>query len=148
MAYAYQVRFRCTPDNGAEEIFSLSAFTPTGGPVATMPSYEIEKVTRANPDRVINERRFGFRPTVRMKFDFPNLADEDTLVKIVNYTMRDDAHVFLSLDGGATEREVVLDSAYDRAPLGGKVLAGVETSLAFRAVGLAPEIPALGSGTW
>jgi len=143
--FSYQMRFRAVPDVGAPVIYDLTTLNPTQGPVSSLISYSPEKVSRPTPARRILEKRFGWRPNAALKFELSDLSEEQKLAEIATFLMRDDAHVYLSTDGGVNEREVVLDSDYVRDPLGGKTIAGVSVDLALRAVDLAPNVPAMNS---
>src|SRR5947207_2743925 len=125
MGYAYSPRFRLSYDSGPDVIYDLTTMTDAKGPVSIKVQYEQEKTSRQTPNRRTIERHFGWRPVCAMIFDLATMTDEAWIADVASAANRDDADLYLSLDGGVTERQVTLESNYSRFPLGDKAPAGV-----------------------
>lgn len=142
MGYAYSARFRVVPPDGPEVTYTFTGFEPAGLPTFVEPQYAAEKMSRPTPGRKILERHFGFRPQVRFRFELIDVEDEAALAALVSSANKDGFQIYLSLDAGTTEREVLMDSAYPRLPLAGKT-AGWETEIAWIATDLIESVPSI-----
>lgn len=140
----YYAVIRTAPDNGPDESFDLVALFPDSmGPVVVTPGYDEIQDRRETISHRVNVQPRGYRPTCRLKFQIHDMArDHGTLATILSRLMDREWRVYLSLDGGKGEREVVL--AKNKGP---KVLTkqgvGAEFVLDLDAVDTVLELPNL-----
>jgi hypothetical protein len=149
IAYAWDVRVRLDPVNGDDTSLNLSTLlTDAGGPNSVELDYRPDIVQR----ETVNHRRFpyvrGYRLFVALHMEIVAMADQATLAQISNALVDREQDVYLSLDGGATERRVSFVSRQGPIPLGGFTHVGARYVLAVQAVDLIQEEPAIGSGSW
>lgn len=143
--YRWYPRVRIVPANGNEQQLDLSALmTDAGGPVLINVDYPQDRQDRIDVDRRADQTSFGFRPRVRMTFDINAMADHEHLAKIVQALHRTmDRQVFLSLDGGITEREMQMSRTPAPRPFNRKTIAGARYELELEAKDLLEEYPAM-----
>lgn len=147
MAHTYSWRLRTVPLDGPETTVTLPSYG-AGGILKSMPRYEREAIEWTTPNRTARQFVFGVRPMVTLSVELLDTATDDpTFVTAFNSAIDNASQLFLSGDGGTTEREVQLISNHSRDPLDGKTV-GVVFSWEFRAVDLIQSIPNLGSGVW
>ncbi len=145
---------RCVPDNGAEETIDLRAvLTDLGGPMKTDAKYSALQERRETINRRIVPAPFGFRAEIILTLDILTMADAANWTKIVNRCMSPDWTVYLSMDGGVTERQVFLSRMDGPDPLGGKTHVGGRFLLGLTTAEVFPEMPNFGGigfglGNW
>ncbi|HLC28921.1 MAG TPA: hypothetical protein VJL07_05700 [Dehalococcoidia bacterium] len=146
MGYAWRPVIRIVPQDGAPRGFDLkTALTDAGGPNRVKLSYPFVASQREDANRRLAPTAFGYRPEVELTMDLVTLADQYAIAEILDALRdRDRARVTLSLDGGYTERDVVLDGS-PKGPdgLGGKTVGGASFGLKLRAVDLIASPPAM-----
>jgi len=142
--YAYTWRFRVVYEDGPTDgtLYDLTGLASTPGPISTRLEYIPEKTQRMTPGKKLIERRFGVRIGVTLKFELSVMADEASLVAVFNALNDDTATVYLSLNGGTTERAVVLDS-YGWEPLGDKAPVGVAIEMKVKTVDVVDVVPSI-----
>lgn len=141
----FQPVFRIVPGDGPERLYELRGLEFEAPGIRA--GFELEKVSRTTPNRTLRERRFGWRPVVELRFDIVALAEEGDLIDLVTDAMQDDSHVYLSLDNLLHEREVVLDTGYDRSGFAGKQV-GLTSTLTWRAVEVIDTLPPAAERIW
>jgi len=103
--YAWHPVIRCVPDNGVEETIDLrTVLTDLHGPMKTDAKYSAIQERRETINRRIVPAPFGFRAEIILTLDILTMADAANWTKIVNRCMSPDWAVYLSMDGGVTER--------------------------------------------
>ena len=147
--YDHHHFIRLRPSDGAaSEIDLREALTDAGGPVRTTLRYDYEADDWEDVNRSRRQRKYGFRADVRLEFDVVDMADHRTLAKIASAAMADGMTIDLSLNGGATYREVLVTRAPSPRPFRGKTFAGAKFRIDFEAVELLDELPTLDAGGW
>jgi len=143
--FRWDVYFRITPDNGPVQTIHLdeNVLTDARGPVGTIPSYRLEEETEADVLREIRQVPFGWRAGVSLAFELRSMTDQAQLAAIINALTKPGRKVELSLDGGATYREVVMEGGFSPQQLGGKWTAGVRYELALTCKELLEETPSI-----
>ena len=147
--YKWDVRVRIDPVNGDDVSLNLmTLLTDVLGPAFVQLAYVPDIVQRETVNQ--NQDHFirGFRPTVTLLFDVTQMNDQATLAQILNALAAPDCDVFLSLDGGTTERRVTLTKNIGPVALGGYTHTGARYSISVEAVDLIQTLPDIGSGTW
>lgn len=148
-AYSWDVQVRLDPVNGDDETLDLmTAMSDASGPVSAIPSYPPSIARRETVSHGRDHYIRGFRPTVVLTFDVVTMGDQVNLQTVDNALGDQNVDVYLSLDGGATERKVVLIDSTGPTPLGGKTHVGARYVLTVEAANLIDKKPAIGSGTW
>lgn len=151
MSYQWQPLVRITPDNGAVETIDLrTGMTYLGRPVKCAPKWTPATEMREDVNRSARVRVDGVRIDVEFDFDIggTSMADHEVLSRIVNTLLAQSALVELSLDNGATYREVVLLKYTGPDPFRGKTIAGARFQLDLRCVDLVDEVAPIRSGSW
>lgn len=149
MGYSWDVQVRMVPLDGAEETLDLmSVMSDASGPNRVRLRYEPEIEEDENLNYRLVQTRFGYRVEVELFFDIVTMADHENLTTIANRLMDPRWTVYLSLDGGTTERVVLMDRAPSPAPLRGKTTAGARYSLGLQCRDLIDELVPIGSGSW
>jgi len=143
--YLFAVRFRITPDNGVQKTIVLDATTLQDGrgPVGVVPSYELEAETESDVVREMRQVSFGWRQRVALAFDIRVMTDQANLAELVNALVNPGKTVELSLDGGTTYREVLLEGGFGPQQFSGKWTAGAHYEMALVVKELLPEVPAI-----
>jgi len=152
--YAWHPVIRCVPDNGAEETIDLrTVLTDLHGPMKTDAKYAAIQERRETINRRIVPAPFGFRAEIILTLDILTMADAAHWTKIVNRCMSTNWAVYLSMDGGITERQVFLSRMDGPDPLGGKTHVGGRFLLGLTTVEAFAEMPEFGGigfglGNW
>ena len=126
----------------------MSVMTDASGPTRVVLRYTQEVDEEENLNFRIVQTRFGFRPEVDLFFDIVTMADQENLTKIANRLMSPLWTVFLSLDGGTTERVVLMDRPPSPEPLRGKTNVGARYRLGLKARDLITDLVPIASGSW
>lgn len=143
--YKYDVVFRVSAKNGGDAFYWLSdRLTDVGGPLKVAVSYPESKVVREDINRTLRPVVYGVRPEVEITCLILTMSDQLFLSEIEDALLRpSDFSVFISLDGGCVEREVVIDKVSTAEPLQGKTVLGATFKLSLTCVDLIPSRPAL-----
>lgn len=153
MGYAWTPKVRTTPLNGIAETIDLtSAGFLISGDVTTVNvqndlDYEPVQDREETINRDARVTPFGFRPMVKQAFDVKDQSHLRALMKIINRLLDPGWTVELSLDNGATYREVVLSKLNGPTPWRGKTIAGARWEWTLTAVRLIPDLRYHESGT-
>ena len=143
--YRWDPVFRVAPINGAETIYWLSdRLTDVGGHTRIGLRYPESMNVREDINRSLRPVVYGIRPEVEISCVILSMADHLFLAEIESALLQPHSHhVYLSLDGGVVEREVVLASVSNAEPLRGKTILGATFSLRVRCVDLIGRKPAM-----
>jgi len=150
MGYRWQPRIRVRPQNGVTYTVDLTtlSYVKTPAQVAVSPEAELDQ--RKDVDRVRSILFRGWHHAIRLEFIIGDtMADHATLVGILNALARpEDYDVDLSLDAGATWRQVILHGYSGLEPLGGKTHVGAQVRLDLDTKNPDSELVPVGTGTW
>lgn len=137
MGYRWHPVVRLVPAYGDARTIDLTqAFTDASGPVETEAGHREEIRRRTDVNRRSRPQIYGFRPFANFSFDILTMEDHASLVDIVGCLSEQDAKVYLSLDGGITEREVALRRYRGPRAIAGKQFVGGTYQLQIEAVDL------------
>jgi hypothetical protein len=141
--YVWDPVFRVVPANGIEEVYWLSdRLTDCGGSARIGIAWPEDQELRVDINRDLRAVVNGVRPEVTIDCTILSMDDQAFLAKIVSRLIRPrDFAVYLSLDGGCVERQVVLSKSMSIAPLAGKTVIGAAFSLPLRAKSLIDYYP-------
>lgn len=144
MAHTYSPRFRVTPMAGPAATTVLSTMSWN---IKAQPMYEPIANQHEIIDRSMEQTRYGYRCRVALDFEFETPStDETSLASILTSAEDDNQMIELSLDGGTTYREVLLEEFNQEA------LDGKNIGIAVQSVWVCKDIlttkPAVGSGSW
>lgn len=143
--YKRDVVIRIVPRNGSETVYWLEdRLTDAGGHTRCQVRYPETMIMREDINRNLRPVVFGIRPEVEIEAQILSMADQLCLAEIEDALLRPNAYnVYLSLDGGVVEREVVLGSGSFPDPLRGKTYIGAKFSLAMRCKSLITRKPVM-----
>lgn len=143
--YLWDPVVRITPKNGADIVYWFSdQLTDFGGHTRISVRYPEVKRDREDINRTLRPVMFGIRPEVDIECAIMTLADQAFLSNIESALLSPaDYDVYLSLDGGVTERAVVLNRMSQPAPIGGKTVVGAYFTLQVRCKDLISQKPAM-----
>jgi hypothetical protein len=130
--YKRDIVMRIVPENGAESVhWFTDRLTDLGAHVSCTPGYPIEARTRRDLNRVLRRRVYARRATAQIDVLIATMADQWFLQEIEEALDGKGYSVFLSLDGGVVEREVIRngDTGLAPNPLKGKTVVGATFSL-------------------
>jgi hypothetical protein len=132
---------RIVPDNGSEVFTDLQ--TVLGDDIVRVPltEYTPEIGRNTTRDRDSVPDMFGFRSRVALEFLLASVEAQSYVTELVDALLRADTSVYLSLDGGFTERRVALSDFRGPEPFRGKTVAGQLSRVEMTALDLLPEIP-------
>lgn len=141
--YRWDPVFRIVPRNGGETVYWLSdQLTDVGGHTKITLRYVEQMDVREDINRSLRPTVYGLRPEVEIECLITTMDDHIFLSEIESALLLPQHYnVFLSLDGGAVEREVVLGSVANPDPIRGKTIMGATFRLAVRCVDLIPRRP-------
>lgn len=150
MGYEWIHRIRAVPLNGSARTYQLNQiFSDASGPTKTDVRYDVVKDSRYNVDRWADPLIHGWRVRVILTLEIVTMEEEHWLAEILNrLSDREEWTIYLSLNGGTTEREIVLRDFKGPTPLGGKTHAGAQFVLDVECVELITEKPDLMDGNW
>jgi len=143
--YKWDPVFRVVPVNGAETVYWLAdRLTDCGGHNRIRLRYVESQNIREDLNRSLRPVVFGLRPEVEIECQIFSMADQAFLSEIESALLQPrDYAVYLSLDGGVVERQVVLSSVSNPEPLAGKTIVGAVFRLGLRCVDLIATKPAM-----
>ena len=148
MGYARYAHLRMVPLNGAEEtVDMMTAFSDAGGPTQIDETFALDNERSADINRRMRSRAFGYRWNVQMRFVIANADDTYYINQFAERAARDDWTLYLTVDAGATEHEVILRRFNGPTKLGGKTFVGAQYDMAWEGVELFDAPPALSSAT-
>jgi len=130
--YKRDIVMRIVPENGAESVhWFTDRLTDLGAHMSCTPGYPIEARTRRDLNRVLRRRVYARRATAQIDVLIATMADQWFLQEIEEALDGKGYSVFLSLDGGVVEREVIRngDTGLAPNPLKGKTVVGATFSL-------------------
>lgn len=144
---------RIVPENGMPERLDLRALISDHGgqPFEVRPRYRLIQDNRTTINVSLRPYKRGFRPEVRMRFQVSTMAQDVVLTQIENACLDPRVKVFLSLDAGQSEREVMLRNMTGPESMGGKSFIGQVVELHFVALHVTPTKPSLhehGPASW
>lgn len=145
MGHAYTAIFRVTPLAGPAFTVALANYQ---WKTRAQPSYEPVIAQKEMVDRSIRQTRYGYRCRVLLDFEFPTPSTDETALaqNVLTVATDDDQSVELSLDGGTTYREVLLEQM-EQVALAEKNI-GVRIATVWVCKELLTTKPAVGSGGW
>src|SRR4029077_16298296 len=92
--------------------------TDMGGHTRLTLRYPEDKIDRVDVNRSLRPVSFGVRPEVSIECQIFSMADQIFLAEIESALLQPTRYaVFLSLDGGVRERQVVLSAGSEPTPL-------------------------------
>lgn len=143
--YKWDPVFRVVPKNGPETIYWLTdRLTDIGSHTKIVLRYVEAMKTREDINRSLRPVMFGLRPEVEIECVILSMADQSFLAEIESALLDPMTYnVFLSLDGGVVEREVVLSNVSNAEPLSGKTVIGATFRLSVRCVDLIQRKPVM-----
>ena len=143
--YRWDPVFRVVPRNGGETVYWLSdRLTDVGSHTKINLKYVESMNVREDINRSLRPVVYGLRPEVEIECLILSMADQLFLKEIEDALLLPNHYnVFLSLDGGCVEREVVLANVSNAEPIRGKTVIGATFKLAVRCVDLIPRKPAM-----
>lgn len=149
MGYEWYPILRMSPENGSDVTINFrQEFTDANGPTKTHVGHSLERDLREDVNRSLRATYHGFRPEARLTLEILNMEDHQVLAQILERAVSPAWTLYLSLDGGDTEREVILTEYRGPKAIKRKTYLGAEYEIAFGAVDLSDEVPAIGEGTW
>lgn len=143
--YRWDPVVRVVPVNGAESVFWFTdRLTDLGSHTRINLRYVEQLTSREDINRTLRPIVYGLRPEVDIECVIYSMADHQFLADIESALLDTQFNdVFLSLDGGVTERRVVLGGVADPQPLAGKTIIGARFTLRFRCADLIARRPAM-----
>jgi len=143
--YKWDPVFRVVPVNGSETVYWLAdRLTDCGGHNRIVLRYVESQNIREDINRSLRPVVFGLRPEVEIECQIFSMADQFFLAEIESALLQPrDYAVYLSLDGGVVERQVVLSRVSNPEPLAGKTIVGAVFRLGLRCVDLIATKPAM-----
>ena len=143
--YRWDPVFRVVPRNGGETIYWLTdRLTDVGSHTKITLRYVESMNIREDINRSLRPVVNGLRPEVEIECLITTMEDQTFLKEIEDALLLPNHYnVFLSLDGGCVEREVVLANVSNAEPIRGKTVIGATFKLAVRCVDLIPRKPAM-----
>ena len=143
--YLWDPVVRITPKNGADIVYWFSdQLTDLGGHTRIAVRYPEVKTDREDINRSLRPIVFGVRPEVDIDCTIFSMADQAFLATIQSALLSPaDYDVFLSLDGGVVERQVVINRNNPPTPIAGKTVLGATVQLQVRCKDLIAQMPAM-----
>jgi len=143
--YKRDIVMRIVPRNGTEAVYWFEdQLTDAGGHTRCAVRYPETMTVREDINRNLRPVVFGVRPEVDIECQIATMADQAFLSGIEDALLRPREYsVFLSLDGGVVEREVVLASGTMPDPLRGKTYVGARFQLSLRCKSLVQRKPVM-----
>jgi len=126
MSFRWSVKFRLTPLNGLPKTIALDATTlpDCRGPLIIHPTYEPEDDVTEDVLRCMRGRLFGWRCRVELGFAVKSMQTQAVLAELRDALIDQETRVEMSLDGGATYREVLATGGFSPDRFNGKWTAG------------------------
>lgn len=145
LGHSYNPRFRVTPPGGNPYLVDISVYQWV---TILQPTWEPEFLFSEMLDRRLTKTRYGYRGRCQILFEFVTpSANETELTDLLLDQAEDDDHLIeLSLDGGTTYREVLLEKHQDGAM--GEKNVGVRVDTIWVAAALSPTKPSIAAGRW
>lgn len=143
--YSWDPVVRVVPFNGAETVYWFAdRLTDCGGHTRISLRYVEDQTIREDVNRNLRPTVNGLRPEVTIECVIASMDDQRFLAEIESALLSPKrCAVFLSLDGGVTERQVVLASSTNAEPLAGRTILGATFKLSLKCVALIGERPAM-----
>jgi len=143
--YKRDIVMRLVPKNGGETVYWFEdQLTDAGGHTRCTVRYPETMTMREDINRNLRPVIFGVRPEVDIECQIATMADQAFLAGIEDALLRPrEYQVFLSLDGGVVEREVVLASGSMPDPLRGKTYVGARFQLSLRCKSMIDRKPVM-----
>lgn len=148
--YAYYPLVRVTPDNGWPTIYDLrAAFSDARGPERSRLRYRQIEDGYEDVNHRARQTTFGFRVRVQLWFVIVTTEDHATLAAICTALNNRHKTVELSLDGGTTYRQIILDQAPSPRALRNKTYVGARHELRVETVDPIDDFPTMtATGGW
>mgnify|MGYP001176765727 CR=1 FL=1 len=143
--YIWDPVVRIVPRNGTDIVYWFAdELTDVKGATKIALRYVEEFENHEDVNRSLRPIVFGLRPEVDITCVILSMEDQRFLADIESALLLPrDYDVFLSLDGGVVERQVVLAKAIDFEPIRGKTVIGASFTLSLKCVDLIDQRPAM-----
>ena len=143
--YKWDPVWRIVPRNGGETVYWMSdELTDCKGHNKITLQYAESMNIREDINRSLRPVVHGVRPEVEIECQIFTMDDQAFLANIESALLLPNHYnVFLSLDGGVTEREVVIKGVSNPTAIRGKTVLGATFTIAVRCVDLIPRRPAM-----
>lgn len=146
LGHGWTPKFRVTPlSAGNPVVIDISAYQYA---VVLQPTWDPEFQVSEMLDRRLTKDRYGYRGRCHIVFELitPSANETELNDSILSPSENDDYLIELSLDGGTTYREVLLEKHQD-ANLGDKNI-GVRIDTVWVTAVLSPTKPSIAAGRW
>ncbi|HEV8455337.1 MAG TPA: hypothetical protein VGQ24_10615 [Gemmatimonadales bacterium] len=145
LGHGWTPKFRITPPAGNPYVVDISAYQWL---VVFQPTWEPEFLFSEMLDRRLTKTRYGYRGRCHILLELitPSASETELNDSVLNPSEDDDYLIELSLDGGTTYREVLLEKHQD-ANLGDKNI-GIRIDTVWVTAALAPMKPSIAAGRW